>query len=142
VNATRAVRHLVIVAALAGVLTACGSAPPETDARAASGLENARDTAQAASEDVADLTVRVVRLERRLLRAQSAHRKLKHVLARHEKSLAKSVSKLEATAKRLAKSSSAAAARADEAARVAAAAARDVTVLTRRFDYHLRHSGT
>jgi predicted nucleic acid-binding Zn-ribbon protein len=133
-------RRAWAVAAAAATLTACGRAP-SVDPEAQQRLEEVRDEAQAAADDVADLHVRVVRLERRLLRSQSAHRRLQRALSTQEKILEKSVESLEATTKELRKSSTIASDRANEAAEAASAAARDLTVLTRRFNYHLRHHG-
>jgi TolA-binding protein len=128
----------VLLAAVA--LTACGRTAPVRP-RPTEGLEDVRAEAQSTAADVAELHTRVVRLERRLLRAQSAQRKLRHNVAAKRARLEKSVARLEETLAALRKKSSAAARGAAAAAEVAASAARDLTVLTRRFDYHLRHPG-
>jgi chromosome condensin MukBEF ATPase and DNA-binding subunit MukB len=128
------------VLAVVATLTACARAP-SVDPQAQQRLESVQADAQAAVEDVADLHVRIVRLERRLLRSQAAHRRLKRTSRAADKVLEKSVENLEAAAKELRARASAASDRGAEAAQVAAAAARDLTVLTRRFDYHLRHHG-
>jgi predicted nucleic acid-binding Zn-ribbon protein len=121
-------------------VTACGRAEA-TDPQALQRLESLQEDAQSAVDEVASLHVRVVRLERRLLRAQSAHRRLRRGAATDLRRLTRSVDALRKSSKELAEVSAAAGERAEEAARAASSAARDLTVLTRRFDYHLRHHG-
>jgi hypothetical protein len=133
-------RRAGAAAVAAAALTACGQSP-SVDSRAQQRLEEAQEVARTAADDVAELHVRVVRLERRLLGAQSAQRRWKRAAAANDKLLRKSVKAYRASVRELARTSSRAADRADEAARAAQGAARELTVLTRRFNYHLRHHG-
>jgi hypothetical protein len=124
----------------AAALTACGRAEA-IDPQAQQRLSSVQEDAETALADVAELHVRVVRAERRLLRAQAAHRKLRRSMGSDVRRLQKAVDALRATARELRRDSSRAADEAASAAQAAATAARDLTVLTRRFDYHLRHHG-
>ena len=133
-------RGFTAVLLAAVVLSACGRTAP-AEPRSNEGLEDVRAEAESAVADVAELHTRVVRLERRLLRAQGAQRKLRHNVAAKRARLEKSVARLEEVSATLREKSSDAARSAAAAADAATSAARDLTVLTRRFDYHLRHPG-
>jgi septal ring factor EnvC (AmiA/AmiB activator) len=122
------------------VLGSCGRAQP-TEAEPAEGLDDVRAEIEASVADVAELHTRVVRLERRLLRAQSAHRRLRGDVRANRSRLEDSVAQLKKASEALGKKTSTAAEATAAAAETAATAARDLTVLTRRFDYHLRHPG-
>jgi methyl-accepting chemotaxis protein len=127
-----------LVAVLA--LTACGRSQPSA-AEPPEGLDTVRAQTEAAVADVQELHTRVVRMERRLLRAQSAHRSLREDVRAKRSRLEDSVARLEKASAALREKASTASEATAAAAETAAAAARDLTVLTRRFDYHLRHPG-
>ena len=145
--ARTAVSLLLIV-----TLGACGQASVD-DARRAG--QAARDAAAEANARVADLEATVAHLQDVALRLRSSTRGLasdlkqteRAELRRHRgvmdlsKRLRKSIGQLKDSVRAADDHAAAASQRARRAAASASELARDLAVLTKRFDYHLKHSG-
>jgi uncharacterized coiled-coil protein SlyX len=135
-----AVRWVVVAAALA--LAACGRAQA-LDPAAQEEIEGARALAERAVDEVRRFEPRVALLERRVAAHKRAASALRDALVSRSEKLDAALRGVERRLERLAASNRAATKDAEAALSAAEAAARDLAILTRRFDYHLRryHGG-
>jgi conjugal transfer/entry exclusion protein len=129
---------ILAVALLSGV--ACGRAEP-LDAAAQQSVDEAEAAAAEALDVAESLEVRVAGVESDLLEARRARRVLERGFASKQRRLADSVAELRSAIKDLRSASANASDEAKSALGTATTATRDVAVLTRRFDYHLRSHG-
>lgn len=127
---------LVLLAGLA--LAACGRAQA-LDPAAQEEIEGARTVADRALEAVEGFEPRVALLERRVASQRRAVQGLQDKASTASKDLGKALAAVEKRIAKLEESGDAAAEKAGAALAEAAKAARDLAVLMRRFDYHLRH---
>ncbi|HEX2235031.1 MAG TPA: hypothetical protein VHK89_02045 [Actinomycetota bacterium] len=124
---------------LAGLaLAACGRAQA-LDPAAQEEIEGARAVADRALEAVESFEPRVSLLERRVASQRRVVRSLRDDASTASKDLGKALAAVEKRLDRLEASGDAVAERAGTALARAEKAARDLAVLVRRFDYHLRH---
>ena len=114
-------------------VAACGSG--EAD------LEDARAEAQEALDGVDGLRARIDDLESELAEARSDGRKVSRRLDRFGERLEQSVARLDASLAELEDSVTSAGGNAQDALGAAGEAARDIAVLSKRLDYHLRKGG-
>jgi hypothetical protein len=138
-------RRILVLSLLGAGLAACGQASVD-DARRAG--EAARAAAADANARVADLEASVGHIEDVVTRLQTSTRGMAADVERGEKAdlrrhrrLLEATDRLWKSVGRLRDSLQAADEDAAAAASRAADLARDLAVLTKRFDYHLKHSG-
>jgi hypothetical protein len=129
---------MLAIALLAGV--ACGRAEP-LDAAAQQSVDEAEAAAAEALDLAERLEVRVAGVESDILEARRARRALQRDLGREQRRLGDAVAKLRTALDDLRSESAAASEEGKSALAAATSAARDLAVLTRRFDYHLRSDG-
>jgi septal ring factor EnvC (AmiA/AmiB activator) len=129
---------LLVLIALA--LASCGS-PGALDDAAQDQIDEARSEAQAATEVAAALTTRLSRLENRLAAASEDRAEVAKQLDKISSRLEYSIAHFTKQVKALRSGSSEARANAEAALAEALQAARDLAVLERRFDYHLKQGG-
>jgi hypothetical protein len=137
---SRFARSCLLVVVVA-TLTACGRGTEPIDAETQRSVDAAEATAERALETAEDVEVRVTGLETDLLEALRARRALARQVETGQKRLRASMAALRSALEELRSKTRGAGDDAAAALDAAAAAARDLSVLTRRFDYHLRSGG-
>ncbi|CAN5668616.1 hypothetical protein BH24ACT26_BH24ACT26_04140 [soil metagenome] len=132
--------RFAILTLAASSLVACGG-PEALDPAAQRSVEAAEVAAEEALARSEDLELRIAGLEDDLVGVRRDRRALARELSTRNGRLQESMAALRSSLKELRALSAGATDEAESAAATAAAVTRDLTVLTRRFDYHLRSRG-